>query len=91
MALARTLRPHSDGSNVPLLQGHVDALYNLGHLYHNGKGVTQDHRKAIKFFKGAALGGHVLAMNNMGGMHLKGLGTKRNIALGYVWINLAAK
>ena len=31
-------------------QGNADAQYNLGEMYRNGEGVTQDYNEALKWF-----------------------------------------
>ena len=40
-------------------QGHTDAQYKLGWMYHNGRGVTQDDKMAVKWYTLAAEQGHV--------------------------------
>ncbi|EIJ42515.1 Sel1 repeat protein [Beggiatoa alba B18LD] len=38
--------------------GHVEAQYQIGQLFYIGKGVKQDHDKALEWFKSAAQQGH---------------------------------
>ena len=35
-------------------QGYAGAQYNLGLIYANGKGVTQDYKEAVKWYRKAA-------------------------------------
>ena len=41
--------------------GHIDAMYRLAHIYHNGQGVIKDLDKAIYWHHKAAKAGHELA------------------------------
>ena len=40
--------------NAAAAQGDAYAQYNLGGMYANGKGVTQDYKEAIKWYRLAA-------------------------------------
>lgn len=46
--------------------GHVSAQYNLGVLYHKGRGVEPDPEKAIEWYRRAAAQGNAKAWNNLG-------------------------
>ena len=54
----RTMPRLSSGSAVPVEQGHVDAQFNLGVMYAEGRGVPQDDDVAVKLFLSAAVHGH---------------------------------
>jgi TPR repeat protein len=47
-------------------QGYTDAQYNVGRLYSNGRGVTQDYPKAMDWYRKAADQGNVIALYNIG-------------------------
>lgn len=42
--------------------GHAAAQYNMGVLYDEGRGVTQDYREAAKWYELAAVQGNDLAL-----------------------------
>ncbi|EJK69409.1 hypothetical protein THAOC_09335, partial [Thalassiosira oceanica] len=46
--------------------GSVEALFELGNAYDNGKGVQQDNATAVKFFAKAAMQGHAESRYNLG-------------------------
>lgn len=46
-------------------QGHASAQYNLGVIYDNGRGVSQDNRKALKWYVLAANQGDPVAQKNV--------------------------
>ena len=46
-------------------QGHVEAQYNLGCMYHYGKGVDEDYAEAIKWYQLAADQGDVNAQHRV--------------------------
>ena len=46
--------------------GHVEAQYNLGNAYHNGKGVEKFYEKAVYWYTKAAEQGHVEAQLYLG-------------------------
>jgi TPR repeat protein len=46
--------------------GDVTAHYQLGHSYHEGKGVEKDREKAVYHWEKAAIGGHPSAIHNLG-------------------------
>jgi TPR repeat protein len=43
------------------VQGHADAQFNLGHMFENGQGVTQDRAEAARWYRMAAAQGHAVA------------------------------
>jgi TPR repeat protein len=50
------------------------AQYNLGYLYRNGHGVTQDYAKARHFYELAAEQGHASGQFGLGYLYDEGLG-----------------
>ena len=50
-------------------QGDADAQYNLGVMYDNGEGVTQDDAEAVKWYRRAAEQGNAFAQHNLGVMY----------------------
>lgn len=70
-------------------QGHVDAQYNLGNMYFNGRGVPQDHRQAVAWYRKAAEQGDASAQNNLGVMYANGEGVPQSYSLAYTWFSVA--
>ena len=54
--------------------GDADAQYNLGVMYEDGLGVSQDHKAAIKWFSLAANQGHAGAQYQLGMIYELGKG-----------------
>ena len=82
-AALRLVRPLAD-------QGDSQAQYNLGVLYHNGKGVPQDYSEAVKWYRKAAGQGVDAAQYNLGLMYSDGQGVPQDYVLAHMWENLAA-
>lgn len=57
------------------INGVANARYNLGVLYHQGLGVTQDTGKALNWYKAAAAQNHPEAQYNLGIAYIEGVGT----------------
>ena len=55
-------------------QGLPEAQHNLGLMYVNGQGVSQDYAEAVMWYRKAAEHGVALAQNNLGIMYRKGQG-----------------
>jgi uncharacterized protein len=70
--------------------GNSRAQFGLGVIYHKGKGVKQDHDKAIEWYKKAAEQGHATAQNNLGIMYRRGDGVARNPREAFTWVWMAA-
>ena len=70
-------------------QGHVWAQYNLGWMYSNGKGVSQDYALAVKWYRRAAEQGDAEAQYNLGLMYGLGHGVQQDDVLAHMWGNLA--
>ena len=76
---------------LPLVaQGDAEAQFRLGWIYAEGKGVTQDYKEAVKWYRLAAKQGEVVAQYNLGVMYDEGKGVKQDYVRAYMWFNLAA-
>jgi hypothetical protein len=71
-------------------QGNTLAQNNLGIMYHEGQGVSQNYAEAAKWYRLAADQGNTLAQNNLGIMYHEGRGVPRNDAGALRWSRLAA-
>jgi len=72
-------------------KGNAEAQYNLGIMYENGYGVTQNHLRAVKWYRRAALNEHVAAQYNLGVMYLNGTGVEQNFTTAKNWLQKAAE
>ena len=61
------------------------AMNNLGVLYENGLGVTQDDAQAFEWYEKAAALGNAKAMANLGAMYSNGRGTAQDYAKAIEW------
>lgn len=61
-------------------QGDRNALFNLGKLYFEGKGVEKDAAQAIAYYRQAADQDHILALNTLGALYLAGAKSTADIA-----------
>ena len=72
-------------------QGSVSAQFNLGMMYAEGKGVSQDDTIAVRWFMLAAERGNVSAQVNLGFMYQYGKGVTKNEEEAVRWYRLAAE
>ena len=72
-------------------QGHAQAQYLIGVMYDNGRGVSQDYRTAVKWYRLAAEQGHAGAQFNLGVMYYKGRGVTRDYETAMKWTSRAAE
>jgi hypothetical protein len=72
-------------------QGLADAQFNLGLMYDDGKGVPEDDREAVKWYRLAAKQGAAYAQSNLGLMYQKGHGVPQDYKTAAKWYRLAAK
>jgi len=75
--------------------GNASAQFNLGQMYDNGEGVTEDDREAVKWYRMAAEQGEATmnrtaAQQSLGDAYDKGNGVNQNLIQAYVWYNMAA-
>ena len=59
-------------------------------MYHNGWGVPQDCKEAVRWWKLVAEQGHAMAQNNLGAMYVIGQGVLTDFVLAHMWVNLAS-
>jgi len=71
-------------------QGDARAQYNLGVMYDNGQGVTQDYKEAVRLYGLAAAQGFATAQYNLGLMYAKGDGVIQDNIYAHMWLNIAA-
>ena len=62
-------------------QGDAAAQFNLALMYDSGQGVTQDYKKALKWYRLAAEQGYLSAQYNLGWMHTNGRGVIQDLVL----------
>lgn len=82
----------------PAESGIPGAQFNLGLLYHLGRGVQQDYSQAAKWYRLAAEQGHTNAQENLGALFFtKNLidggidGAPRDAIEAYVWFDVAMR
>ena len=71
-------------------KGDATAQFNLGLLYDNGQGVTQDYAEALKWYRKAADQGNAKAQFNLGFLYDNGQGVTQSELEAYIWFSLAA-
>ena len=71
--------------------GNIEAQYELGLMYFEGKNVRQDYEEAARWYRLSAERGFAKAQNNLGFMYEKGYGMKRNDAEAVRWYTRAAQ
>jgi hypothetical protein len=72
-------------------QGNVAAQNNLGDMYFNGRGVPNDDKKAVAWYRKAAEQGHAIAQFNLGFMYEIGEGVPRDDKQAAAWYQKAAE
>ena len=76
-------------AHVPLTV--PEAQFNLGLMYVNGQGVTQDHSEAVIWYRKAAQQELAGAQYNLGLMYGLGNGVEQDFVLAHVWWTLSAR
>ncbi|AIZ56741.1 Sel1 repeat protein [Candidatus Methanoplasma termitum] len=71
--------------------GDADAQRELGLMYSDGVGVSQDDALALKWWRLAADEGHVGGQNGLGWAFLNGKGVKQDFATAVKWVKMAAE
>jgi len=82
-AALKLLRPAAE-------QGNANAQTDLGWLYEQGNGVTQDFKEAMKWYRAAADQGSTRAQYNLGVMYFQGHGSAANFPEALKWYRMAA-
>jgi len=72
-------------------QGNAKAQVNLGVMYYEGKGVTQDYQEAVKWYRKAAEQGLAGAQYNLGNGYYNGIGVTQDFAEAEKWYRKAAE
>ena len=72
-------------------QGLAKAQFNLGHMYENGRGVTQDDSEAVTWYHKAAEQGDAQAQHNLGNMYRLGRGVSQDYTEAVKWYGKAAE
>jgi len=72
-------------------QGVPTAQYNLGAMYREGEGVSQNYNTAVKWYKLAAEQGDISAQYSLGRLYQKGEGVPRDYESAVKWYTLAAE
>ena len=72
-------------------QGIASAQNNLGWMYDEGKGVAQDYKEAVKWYRLAAEQGYAASQNNLGYIHHMGKGVVQDYKEAVKWYRLAAE
>ena len=77
---------------IPLAeQGNASAQYNLGLMYENGRGVLQDDKQAVYWYRKAAEQGNVAGQTNLGLMYANGRGVPQDDKQAVYWYRKAAE
>ena len=84
------IRRHVENITPRAKRGDVFFQRLLGHIYKRGKGVPQDYKTAVKWYRLAAEQGDALAQTDLGFMYLTGEGVPSDAVLTHMWGNLAA-
>ena len=71
-------------------KGSAVAQFNIGIMYANGQGVTQNYAEAVKWYGLAANQGFADAQYNLGLLYANGQGVRQNFVLAYKWFSLSA-
>ena len=71
-------------------EGNAEAMFNLGLLYANGQGVTQDYVRACEWYEKAAEKGFPSAMGNLGVLYHNGQGVAQDYGKAREWYEKAA-
>ena len=71
-------------------QGNAEAQGNLGYMYDNGEGVSQDNAQAFDWYHKAAVQGHEQAQYKRGLFYATGKGIPQNYVEAYAWWSISA-
>lgn len=75
---------------VEALKGNTKAQNDLGMMYHEGQGVTQDYQEARRLFEAAAARGDAGARNNLGIMWVEGRAGEQSYSEARKWFEASA-
>jgi TPR repeat protein len=69
-------------------QGDANAQYILGLMYDNGKGVPQDYKEAVKWYRISAEQGEAMAQSILAVMYMNGKGVPQDYKKAYAWTSV---
>lgn len=72
-------------------QGEAWAQHELGYMYDDGRGVPEDNKEAVKWYRLAAEQGYAIAQYNLGNAYRTGTGVPQNAKKAMKWYLLAAE
>jgi TPR repeat protein len=72
-------------------RGDAGAQFNLGVRYANGRGVLQDNKEAVKWYRLSAEQGDAIAQCNLGGMYNEGQGVPQDYKEAIKYFRLSAE
>jgi TPR repeat protein len=88
---AQALKLYLDArESLAQLEEDVFVQYNLGVMYQNGQGVTQDLKQAAEWYQKAANKGYALAQGNLGFMYHNAQGVTQDLKQAVEWYQKAA-
>ncbi|MBI0418045.1 MAG: sel1 repeat family protein, partial [Nitrosospira sp.] len=64
--------------------------YNIGVLYAQGHGVTQNYKEAVKWYRLAAVQEDAVAQYSIGVMYHNGQGVTKDYIRAHMWYNLSS-
>jgi TPR repeat protein len=71
--------------------GHSEAQFTLGFMYHFGKGVAQNYAETAKWYRRAADQGYAKAQYNLGNLYRDGFGVPQDLLRASMWYELATR
>jgi TPR repeat protein len=71
-------------------RGDATSQFQVGWLYFEGKGVTQNYSTAVKWYRLAAEQGFAYAQSALGLMYSNGTGISQDYTRTYMWFSIAA-
>lgn len=80
-----------DHDKALAIKGDRVGQYNLGWAYSNGRGVKQDFKEGVKWYRKAAEQGDAAAQYNLGVMYSKGRGVEKDDKEAVKWFRKAAE
>ncbi|MDR1055813.1 MAG: sel1 repeat family protein [Prevotellaceae bacterium] len=60
-------------------KGEPVVAYNLGMMYHYGKGIDKNYSTSIEFYNKVIEDNYPLALNNLGAMYYNGGGVQKDL------------
>jgi len=70
-------------------KGDAEGQFNIGVMYHEGRGVDADDKEAVAWWTKAAEQGNASAQDNLGLRYAKGEGVERDLVQAYKWFAVA--